>query len=312
MSEQNTTPQEIDLIELFGNIWNWITKAFFSVLFFFLRNIIPFIVVAILGLASGFGTYKISTPYFESDLLGKSYTIGNIEVIQKINKWEYNKVFSDIELEGIKSISAKYLLDINQDGIWDEVEEGNVEEVKDTAIMNRRLYREFCIRVELNDTAFVKMDTIRDRVFRFLESNDRVHKLNKIRIQQKNALLPKLEKEMNDLDSLKNLQYFANDKQKGKSGDLMILNEKDIKLYHNDLLSLYRQKQGIERELFLAPDPFEVTQDFTTPVFTEENTSSDLISVNIKYFVFLGFFLILIWDQRKLVRRLLKEAKETK
>lgn len=307
MAENNNTPQEIDLIELFGNIWNWISNVFMHIVYFFLRNIALFILTGVLSIILGFVAYKSSKPFYNSELLAYSHTISNIEVIKAVNNWNYEKEFTEDELKTIKNISAKYLLDLNDDGIWDVVEEGNIEEVKDTALMNKRIYRAFCIRAELYDTSHVS--TIRTKVFTYLENNKRVKDINEIRIKQKKAMLPTLEKEINDLDSLKNLQYFENRNNKANTGDLMILNEKELKLFHNEIISLYNKQQTIERDLFLSSDPFEVVQDFTLPRFQENLLINTLVKF-VKYGLMLGFLLILIWDIRKPIIKLKEESKK--
>ena len=59
----------------------------------------------------------------------------------------------------------------------------------------------------------------------YMSNNERVKKLNKIRLQQKDEYLVRVKKELKDLDSLKNTQYFKQNPDrksvvKGKSLDL--------------------------------------------------------------------------------------------
>ncbi len=305
MTDTKNNPQEIDLIELFGNIWNWVTSIFLAILYFFLRNALLFILVVIIAGFSGFSIYKVAKPFYKTELFGFSHTISNVEAIQYINNWNYETEFSDEELLNIKSISAKYVLDLNGDKIWDIVEETKGVEVTDTALINKRMYGAFCIRTELFDTSLV--NTIKKKAIAYLENNERVKEMNEIRLLQKKALIPKLEKEIHDLDSLKNIQYFEKNKNTGKAGDLMILNEKDLKLFHVDIIDLYKQQQRIEKELFLSSDPFEITQDFTIPRY-QENSFTTIVINYIKYGLLFGFFFILAWDRRKAIIRLFKES----
>lgn len=306
MSDTKNTPQEIDLIELFGNIWNWITKIFLNVLYFFLRNAVLFIISGILSIGIGYTIYKATQPFYKSELLAYSHTISSSEIIQAINNWNFQNEFSELELENIKSISAQYLLDLNNDGRWDIVEDDNLEEVTDTATINKRISRAFCIRVELYDTTLAT--DIKEKVFLYLEKNPRVKDINKIRIQQKEAMIPKLEKEINDLDSLKNLQYFEDRNDNGKAGDLMILNEKELKLFHQEIIGLYSRQQAIERELFLSSEPFEITQDFTLPRVQENSIINILIS-SIKFGMIFSLLFVLLWDRRKQIKQLFEDSK---
>jgi len=304
MTEQKNTPQEIDLIELFGNIWKWISKGFYNVIYFFLRNFFLFVFVVILSGIVGLITYKLVKPYYKSELFGLSHTISNVEVIQYINNWNYEQEFVPQNRVNIKDISAKYVLDLNGDGIWDIVEDDNNETVTDTTIINKRMYGAFCIQAEIYDTTLVK--TIRKRVFDYLDKNKRVIEMNKIRLAQLNALLPQIDNEIKDLDSVKNYQYFKENRN-GKAGDMIVLNEKETDLFYKDILDLYKKKQECEKELFLAPTPFEVTQNFTIPRY-QENSMIILIIRYIKIGFLIGFFLILAWDQRQRIRRLFAEA----
>lgn len=305
MTEQKNTPQEIDLIELFGKIWKGITKGFLSIIYFFFRNIKLFVLVVIFSSFIGFATYKLVKPYYKSELFGLSHTITNVELIQYINNWNYEAEFLPENRTKIKDISAKFVLDLNGDGIWDIVEDDNNETVTDTTIINRRLEGAFCIQAEIYDTSLVS--TIRKRVFDYLERNKRVIEMNKIRLAQLKDLIPTIDNEIKDLDSLKSNMYFA-ENMKGKAGEMIVLNEKETKTFHKDILDLYQKKQDCEKELFLSPTPFEVTQNFTIPRF-QENSMIKLIINYVKIGFIIGFFLILAWDQRKLLRRLFNESK---
>ena len=74
--------------------------------------------------------------------------------------------------------------------------------------------------------------------------NVEVQKQNKIRLQQQRDLLASVDKEIADLDSLKKLEYFNKDKPNTiKLGEMLIVSEKEPKLYHNDIMELMDKKQ---------------------------------------------------------------------
>ncbi len=305
MTDQKNTPQEIDLIELFENIWNWVTRIFLAVLYFFLRNMLFLIIVVVVAGITGFSASKLTKPFYKSELFGISHTISNVEVIQYINNWNYENEFSKTELLNIKSITAKYVLDYNNDSIWDNVEETSGSIVTDTTLINMRMNYSFCIRTELYDTSLTQK--IKDKMFMFLEKNKRVKNMNQIRLIQKKELISKLKKEINDIDSLKDIQYFENNNNNSKDGDLIVLNEKELLLFHNDIMPLYEQQQIIEKELFLSTEPFEITQDFTIPR-VQENSFIKIIIKYIKIGFAMGFVFILLWDRRKAIRKLIKDS----
>lgn len=317
MTEKKETPQEIDLIELFTNISNWIGDKIrwiygigLRIFYFFVRNSPWFALSIITGIAVGFLTFKAAQPFYKTELVGYSYTISNIEIIQTINNWNYNDDFTQEELLLIKKIGATYVLDINDDGRWDLVEDLETINKLDTAIMNKRLYGNFCIQTEVYDTAIISK--IRTKVLDFLTNNKRVIERNYIRLKQQAELIPKIQKEMIELDSLKKMEYFGKDKSKTiKFGEVLLLGEKETRLYHNDVLALYKQQQELEKALLLYKDPFEIILDFSKPT-SEVNTRMDSIKFNLKLFLAIGFLVILFFDKRKFIFDQIRRSKEDK
>jgi hypothetical protein len=314
MSENKNTPQEIDLIELFTNIGKWFGKwiniIFYGVLFFILRNAYLYLFCIILGIVFGYIVHLTAKKYYKCELIGYSHTVSNVEVIQFVNNWNYAAVFSEEAEKKIKDIKATYLLDLNKDGKWDIVEETEQDLVTDTAILNRRIYGNFCLQLQVYDTTILK--DLSNRLFEFMSNNKRVKQMNAIRIQQQKAMLPKIEQEMMDLDSLKKEEYFTQNKTvKEKEGSLLIWNEKEVKLYHNDILSLYQRKQDIERDLYLFPEPFEIIQEFNAPRTAENSIFKIMIKME-KIVLAIGFFVILLIDQRRRIFNLIKRSRQIK
>jgi hypothetical protein len=117
---------------------------------------------------------------------------------------------------------------------------------------------------------------------------------------------------MSDLDSLKNEEYFTRNETKlEKQGSLMILNEKEKKLYHTDIINLYQKKQSVERDLFLYPEPFEIIQDFSVPR-SAENSWIKILWTMEKIAVAFGIIFILVYDQRKRIWNLIKKSMKTR
>jgi hypothetical protein len=311
MSENKNTPQEIDLIELFKNLWNWFYKwfntIFFGILYFFIRNAIYFIICIFLAYSVKFFEKKITKKFYKSELIGYSYTISNVEVIQLVNNWDYSNEFGDSVQAKIKNIKGTYLLDKNRDGRWDEIE--NIDdEIPNDSILNKRLYGNFCIQIQVYDTTLIK--EIAPRIMQYMSNNERVKKLNKIRLVQKEEYLDRVKNELKDLDSLKNTQYFKQSyAQNDRNGSLLIWNEKDVKLYHSEIFSLYATIQNIERELHYYYDPFEIVQEFTPPRLATDVSKTNYGMI-IKLILIIGFMTILAWDQKKLIRQLIQKAKQ--
>ena len=52
-------------------------------------------------------------------------------------------------------------------------------------------------------------------------------------------MIPKLQKELTELDSLKKMEYFEKNKPTtAKLGQMLLIGEKETKLYHNERTSL--------------------------------------------------------------------------
>jgi hypothetical protein len=310
---------EIDLLELFSRIGDWFGKIFnnlfnifIRIVYFFIRNAVWFIIFIILGVIVGIAMHKTTCLFYKSELIGFSHSIDNIEVIRKVNNWNYASDFTQEELNNIKTIGATYLLDINDDGIWDIIEDSKdiKSEITDTIILKQRTYGNFCIIVEVFDTTLIPK--IKTKLFNYLENTKRVKSLNTIRITQQKALIPKVQKEIEDLDSLKKVEYFEKNKQMtAQFGEMLLIGEQEPKLYYEEILKLVEKQQAIEKELFLYPDPFEIILDFSVPSKEENDKLSLIKKYTITFFVF-GFFIILYLDRRKYIINYVKKAYEKK
>lgn len=321
MTEKKETPQEIDLIELFTNIGNWLGeklkwlyKIGLHIFYFLIRNSPWFALSAIIGAFVGYYNYQVQTskPYYKTNIIGKSYTISSDEITQMVRNWDYSTEFNENKLKKIRKVDATYLLDINDDGQWDLIESDLEEGTEiDTAIMNQRLAKTFCIQSEVFDTTVIP--EFRTKVLDLINKNERVIKLNTIRLQQAADLIPKIQKELEGLDSLKNIEYFEKEKVKSaKVGEILLVAPRTTQLYHNELLSLYRQQQALESELFLYTEPIEITLEYTvkTNEGVKGGTRNDNIVNYIKKFLLLGFILVVIIDRRKYIFEQIRRSKE--
>lgn len=314
MTEKKDTPQEIDLIELFSNIGNWIGKQLrwilnilLSIFYFFLRNAIWFSLFIIIGVAFGFYFHKITKLFYHSDMVGYSHTISNSEVIQGINNWNYRTSFSEEDNLKIKSIKASYMLDLNDDNKWDIIEDVEENIVTDTNIIKQRVSRFFSVEIEVYDTAMIP--PVKKALFSYFYNNQRVVDLNNIRIKLKKEMLPKLQKEIDDLNRLKEVEYFENNKATtAKLGEMIVVGESKTQLYHEQILELTDKMQIIERDLAIYKDPFEIIIPFSVPS-EEDNNSTNIMISFVKLFFIIGFFVILFFDKRKFILYHLKKAK---
>ncbi|MDA3894041.1 MAG: hypothetical protein PF517_20465 [Salinivirgaceae bacterium] len=319
MTDKKETPQEIDLIELFTNIFNWLGKQIqwaykigLHIFYFGVRNSPWFALSIILGAAVGYFQVKTTEPYYKSELVAFSHTIDNVEIIKSINNWDYSKAFGEDTLESIKKIGATYVLDINKDGIWDVVEDIETVETHDSVTVKQRQYGNFCVQIEFSDTlGFEYIPAIKEKVLNYVTNNKRVKERNYIRLKQQQELIPRLQKEMAELDSLKRTEYFGKQKDKTvKFGEVLLVGEKETKLYHNEVLNLYKQQQSLEKALLLYKDPIELVLDFSVPVLAKDKKTERMVNQYTKLGFLLGLLIITIIDRRKFVFAQIRRSKE--
>jgi hypothetical protein len=294
MSYSNHESREIDLLELFNIMGRGIKNAFLSLL-----KTIVFLIVfgvklahyialaAIVGGAIGWIFFSLSQRYYSSDLIAQPNGINATDMVQYINDLNkfckknnnaalsYSLDLSDTTAKKIKNIEAFRYIDVNRDKIGDFVDFNNSFSAEDTnqQIDEKRIY----LRVEVYDnTAF---NSVRDGIFSYISKNPYLLKLNDIRKNELSELVFSIEKEINKLDSLQNVDYFKNNTKLttgSGEGSLMFLSEKDKQMYYKDKMVLIKQKQNYLKELELATTPITVIKDFTQ-LTVEENPRGNYI-----------------------------------
>lgn len=301
--------QEIDLIDLIGRACRWtgnlIEKVFKTVLYFFVRNrywylllLAIIVVITIIG-------HKISYKVYTCNMIVETLRIDASDVINLINKWNNNN-----NNNNINAIRGYYMLDFNKDNIADKIERYNANAVTDTSILNKRMKNRFVVEAVLyNATDKKVLDEVKTSLFNYINNDPWVINRNKIIIGEQKDMIARIDKEIAQLDSLKNTEYFKNNKQYklDKNGGLMMVSEKDKHLYHNDIISLLSRKQSIERDLY--DEPFKVIQDFSEPSQEDNNMSAIAKKASI-YILLIGTILILIIDNRKNIKPLIEKAEK--
>ena len=297
--------QEIDLIDLIGRACRWtgnlIVKVFNTVLYFLVRNRYWYLLLlAIIAIVTVLG-HKITTKQYTCRMIVETQRIDASDVINLINQWNNNN-------NNIKAMRGCYMLDFNKDGIADKIEDYTGRVITDTSILNKRMSRRFVIEAELyNATDKNVLDDVKTKLFEYLNNDPWVINRNEIIIGEQKNMIARIEKEIAQLDSLKSTEYFKDNNQYklDKNGGLMMVNEKDKHLYHNDIISLLSLKQSIERNLY--NEPFKVIQDFSEPSQEDNNMSAIAKKVSFIILVF-GSLIILLIDNRKKIKPLIEKA----
>ncbi|HDP74812.1 MAG TPA: hypothetical protein ENN49_02885 [Bacteroidales bacterium] len=311
---QQQTSDEIDLLELFSRMWrgfknaiNWIINLIVKFFLLLIRKSLWIISFGIIGLVVGYIFYTLSKRFYSSEMTAISNSINNTYIVTSINllndlfkQKNYsiaaNSLNIDINrVQEIKSIEAFYTIDINKDGIPDYIDYKREYDPKDTLV--KRLDSPFVIRVEVyNESVF---DEVRDGIKNYIYKNKFVVDNNNERIRQNKALIETIEKEIRKLDSLQNVEYFELPQiQRATSNQMVLLNEKERKLYHSQKLALEREKLQLEKIQNINSEPITVVQDFT-PLSKAENPYT-MYAINYGLlFAALGFAISIFWQYKR-------------
>ncbi|MBE9467995.1 MAG: hypothetical protein IMY72_06695 [Bacteroidetes bacterium] len=300
----NKNNDEIDLIEIFSRIANWFKKLFNNIILFFIRNASLLLIFILIGVGLAVINYFISEKYYNTEIILQTNAVSSSDMINYLNKGNVKEI-AGINSLYVKEIKSFYIIDINNDGQADYVD---YENVRDTSITNRRMRNKFSIQVSVYENAPIY--NIKKSIITYINKNEYFQDVNNLRIKQLNNLIAKTDIELQKLDSLESINYFKSNpylKETGKN--MILLNEKKIKLFHEDILSLYKDKQAYEKEITLYKNTVTVIHDFQ-PATQVENS----ITKKTKDFVIISFFIGLVCsifiDQRKSLKVLIKSAKK--
>lgn len=318
----NTRPsEEIDLLELMSRMVRSI-KRFFIWLYDLLISFIQFILsktlwilsFSIIGGVFGYLLFTNTPRFYSSEMIARSNAMNNSVIVGSINLLDdifdnrnYNALGAYLGIpvekaEKIKSIEAFYGIDLNHDKLVDYVDYEKIYNPKDTT--QKRLTDIFYLRISVYDeTVFT---SARDGIKQYLNTNPFVLENNRVRTLQALSLINEYKNQIIKLDSLQKVQYFEVPKlQKAGNNQMIFLNEKEARLYHGDIISLYNRQLGLEKELMLNPDPITVIQDFT-PLAKADNPLIKFLRIGILFFAVLGFFLSIIWQFRTKIWMIIK------
>ena len=312
---------EIDLLELFrligrktGQFFVWIVRAFLLIIAFFVRNALIIGLFIVIGGLIGFARYKTAKPYYKSEMIVRTNAITAGDFISYVNR--IHSLFRDqnipqlvtiLEIEDstvrqIKDIQAYWIVDVNKDGTGDYTDYKNHFNLKDTSQI--RLNNRVTVEVSVfNQDAF---ENLIAGLHNYMVSSSWVNEINANRIRQLKDLILQINHQIVKLDSLENFEYFQKDiLPEVKNGQIVFMNEQETKLFHNDIIRLYRQRQNYEKELAIYDDPITVIEDFT-PLTRAANPFSKYALVFILIFGIAGTLFVFIREQWKNIKKLLE------
>jgi hypothetical protein len=311
--QQVKPSEEIDLLELFSrmgnaikNLFKWIALLFKSFFLLLVRKSFWILTFSIIGGFVGYFFYSNTPRFYSSEMVARSNSMNNSVIVNSINLLNdlfENKNYKALgsylgispeEAMKIKSIEAFYGIDINKDDIADYIDYREKYNPKDTA--QKRISDIFYLKISVYDESIFPF--IRDGIKKYISTNPYILQNNDVRKIQETSMIKELNDEIIKLDSLQKVQYFEIPKmQKAVNNQMVVLNEKEVKLLHNELIDLYNRKLSFEKDLAINPDPITVIQDFTQ-LSKAENPVMKFFKIWIIIFVILGLFSSLLWEHR--------------
>jgi len=321
MEKEKNQEVEIDLLDLGSKtvsgigkgikaLYNHTVGAFEGILLFFLRNRIQFIIVVFIGLVLSGVSYKMKKQFFHSEMIAYSSISANSEIIKSINSWNYAREFNETDVENIKDVYASFLLDVNEDGNWDIIEGQETVTALDTTL-GSRVDGVFAVMVEVYDTALVM--PVKEKLMNYVFSNEKVQRRNNERILELDRLQAKIGEQLLLLDSLQKYEYYKEDDPMimpaTGGSNMLILQKKDKRLYHENIIALYKQQIELKRQIIANPDPYDIRVDLSIPK-KGSVTVADELKMNLLLVFAIGFVLILLMDRWKVIKRKVEESND--
>ena len=310
---------EIDIFEFCSRMWVAFNKFLIniknfivSIIIFFIRKSLWIISFALSGMILGYVLHSFSTKGYISSIEGETGGIDNTVVIDHINKLDQVKgkplllakylEMDTVLVKAINYIKACYGIDINRDGKWDYVDFKDTYLPKDTT--QRRVPSFVHIRISVSDESI--LPKLRQNLFNYINNNAYIQKLSKIDRAQKDSLVKELNKEIEKIAQLQDAR-IKKEENTLNIGQLRVTgNEPEVKLFYEDILSLYRQKQNIQKNLEISDEIITVVQDLT-PLEFEERSALKIIAIFGGVMAVLGIFCALCWQYRKRIWELIRD-----
>lgn len=320
-TQQAKTTEEIDLFQIFNMIGNGF-KNFFnkmllilkSFLIVLIRKSLWIIFFTILGLLLSYVLLKNTNQYYYSEMVVRSNAMDNTNIIRSLNSLNalfinknYEEVsnslgISVVQAKKIKSINAYFGIDLNKDSLIDFVDYKNTYNPKDTN--QNRILDIFYLKVGVYDQSVLL--ELEEGIKKYVNTNTFILHNNAIRKEQIKQLIKEYSNEIEKLYSLQKIQYFEIPRlQKSGNSQILVLNEKEFKLYHNEIINLINKKLELEKELAIHPEPITIIQEFS-----QHSEAVNNLLFYIKYLVpifsLLGLCLSLIWQHKYFILQKIK------
>lgn len=268
--------QDLDLLDVLKGIGNAILKGVMALLraFGWVFRLIfeyKYVCIACMVLFGVLGCYLNKKRVYraETDLKLNSYSSYFVKDIldplhlQSISRDTVN-LSSELNLSpkdagALSDIRSFFYIDVQNNGTPDYIDYLGSFDANDTSmsILPWRLR----VRVECTDTSVFSKLT--EAISFMLTNNEQIKKENELRSAQLDERIAFVDREIQLLDSLRRKEYFQKKRELSVAMDkAILLNEREMKLFHADLLDLNKVKQEMEWERNFYSQGFIFENDF--------------------------------------------------
>jgi hypothetical protein len=134
--------------------------------------------------------------------------------------------------------------------------------------------------------------------------------------RQKNEYIVELEKAMEKVDTAQLVSIDRNRKRKETKIEMgqnlfVMGNDPEIKLYYPEILSLYSQKQSLQKTLEISDKPVVIIQDFTPSQYIEKKAFYYVTRLGLAM-AFMGLICGILWQYRKPLWKIIIEDQPVK
>ncbi len=210
------------------------------------------------------------------------------------------------EAGALLSFNTYFFVDMLSNGTPSEVDYTNKFDTKDT--VSSRMKDRLMLVVISKDTAVYS--SLLGKIEGFFENNLVISEENAIRLKHIDEKIVALDNEIYLLDSLRKKEYFKKDAERhAKLDQTILLSEKEMRLYHSDILGLESLKQSLQWQKEIQPTCVRFLTPFRVDPTPVNNLKKSMVKLVILSFVF-GLFVAFGWKYRIRIYRFLSHGEE--
>ncbi len=291
MEEQkNNSSQEIDLLQVFLNIWNWLAKQFSTLFLFSKKYFWIWGAFLLLGIAIAIFQKKIAHPIYEMNMRANTGVVDRETIITKVNLLQSAIANQSIGKElNINSSDAAKIITIKASPV--DVTEKVAGVITSEKENKNKLSQYIKINVLLSQPSDISKDIEKGLVFyvendAYIAQEWEIFKVNNLAKQEI------IKAEISKLEEMQNASIKRTGSIATLGSQMLIAPEQN---YHTEILNLTDQLLELQKD-FVLKKPLLVQNSFYTPTPVSVAAKIALYAIS---FGILGLIVSVFVDQRK-------------